>query len=142
MSDVFGRKVEHTGTVRPEDIFMSDLAGLGSGLVTGINLEYTQQVSRVWSLLAGDMWLVAGETNGTCTVDSLLGGGGIGTGDVCNPGSVSITAGEPCMGGGEGRAANYTMDDCFEQGVSLKGQAGGGLQITEGVTLGFCSLHN
>jgi hypothetical protein len=140
MSDVFDRTLRHTGSVRPEDIFMSSLDGLGSGLVTGISLDYTQQVSRVWSLLAGDMWLVAGETSGTCSVESLMGGGGTHSGTVCEPGSASIVCGPgPCLGpNNPGKA--YTMQKTYVQGISLKGQSSSGLNINEGITIGFVTL--
>ena len=50
MTDVFNRNIGYAGSILPEQTMFTDLAGLASGLVTGVQCEYTQQLSRMWSL--------------------------------------------------------------------------------------------
>ena len=148
MSDVFGRNLQYTGTIKPESIFFSDTGGLASGLVSGVQLEYAQQVSRMWSLLGGgtgggaQLWLIAGETNGNLKIDSLFGSGTSAAGDICNPGSCSLTAeASACRGpAGAGGAAKFTMENSFLTAVGIAGSTGGALSITRSIGVGFLTL--
>lgn len=148
MSDYFKRSISYAGTHKPEAIMITDLGGMGSGLITGINLDYTQQMSRMWSLF-GDAtqgqaatakcYLVAGDTNGNCSVSALFGlGNAAKEGDICQPLPVSIT-----FGGAACQNTNASMSITMEQAVpSAYGIQGnnGNMQIIESGAITFISL--
>lgn len=107
MSDIFNRNLAYAGAYKPESTFLTFQSGIelpANAIVRGLQLAYQQEVSRVWSLLgssgsAARMFIVAGQTNGTLGIASLLSSGRI-TGDVCEPGSASLSFGEAICGPG------------------------------------------
>lgn len=156
MSDYFSRNISYAGSHKPESVMFTNLGGLGSGLVTGVNLDYTQQVSRMWSLFGSgnaECYLVAGDTSGNCSVSALYGlGNAQKPGDICSPEPVSIVltdngcsgglsgglAGPPQAGGSRG-SMNITMNDSVPTAYGIQGN-NGNMQIIESAAITFISL--
>ena len=74
MADVFSRQVDHGGS------FSSDAARLTFGtdfglgmLVQSVNFNYSQQLSRLYEVGSGQVYLVAGRTNGKAGIGRIFG---------------------------------------------------------------------
>lgn len=143
MSDIFSRDLTYAGSVLPEKTFLSDTGGLGSGLVTGVRVDYTQQLSRMWSLTTpGMVFIVAGDTQGQFDIDELWGtGGAVPAHPVCSPGNCSLVGTNGLCGGthGSGGTGSITMENCVVNNFGINGN-NGNMQITKSVGVAFIKL--
>ena len=147
MSDIFSRDLTYAGSILPEKTFLSDTGGLGSGLVTGVRVDYTQQLSRMWSLTSkGMVFIVAGDTQGQFSIDELWGsmaGGGPARPlpGVCDPGSCSLAGMNGLCGGNYsgGGGGAITMEHCVVNNFGVNGN-NSNMQLTKSVGVAFIKL--
>lgn len=141
--DIFGRNIRYAGSLLPETTMITNAGGLGGGLVTGLQMEYTQQLSRMWSLSSTKVYIIAGDTQGQCTVDELWGvaGGNSVNASVCNPTSISISGRNGLCGPGVpgGSASRFTMHDCVINQYRVVG-SNSSMQLTKGIGVTFIRL--
>jgi hypothetical protein len=145
MADIFNRNLTYAGSILPEKTFLSNTGGLGSGLVTGVRVDYAQQLSRMWSLTTpGKVFIVAGDTQGQFGIDELWGTGS-GSGSyptVCAPGSCSLVGANGLCGTGSTVAAStgsITMEHCVISSYGING-SNGNMQLTKSVGVAFIRL--
>lgn len=149
--DMFKRNIGYSGTIKPETAFFSSAQGIGSGLVTGVQLRYEQQLTRTWSLFGNgtnadggaNVWLVAGDTSGSLALSALFGTGTVslgGTGDLCAPGVCSLVATGASTCTGSGTPKTLTMNHCVPSSYGFTGQAGSSVNITQDVGLTFINM--
>lgn len=97
MSDIFNRNLSYAGSFRPEGTSLTFAGSTGAGsnaIVRNIRLDYQQQISRIWDLGSGNVFFVAGQTNGAWgfgTVAGISGSFAI-YGEICNPGTLTLDA--------------------------------------------------
>ena len=146
MGDIFSRDLTYAGSILPEKTFLSNTGGLGSGLVTGVRVDYTQHLSRMWSLTTpGMVFIVAGDTQGQFSIDELWGTGGSTSGypTVCAPGSCSLVGANGLCGNGSAQAAggtgSVTMEHCVISNYGVKGN-NGNMQLTKGGGVAFIRM--
>lgn len=145
MSDIFSRDLIYAGSILPEKTFLSNTGGLGNGLVTGVRVDYTQQLSRMWSLTTpGMVFIVAGDTQGQFNIDELwgTGGGAAGYPTICAPGSCSLVGINGMCGQSgvsSGGAGSITMENCVINNFGINGN-NGNMQITKSVGVAFIKL--
>ena len=146
MGDVFSRDLTYAGSILPEKTFLSNTGGLGSGLVTGVRVDYTQQLSRMWSLTTpGMVFIVAGDTQGQFSIDELWGTGGSTSGypTVCAPGSCSLVGANGLCGNGGNQSAgstgSVTMEHCVISNFGINGN-NGNMQLTKSVGVAFIRM--
>ena len=145
MSDIFSRDLTYAGSILPEKTFLSNTGGLGNGLVTGVRVDYTQQLSRMWSLTTpGMVFIVAGDTQGQFNIDELWGTGGGASAypTICGPGSCSLVGINGMCGQSgvsSGGAGSITMENCVVNDFGINGN-NGNMQITKSVGVAFIKL--
>ena len=143
-ADMFGRSFTYGGSLLPENTLLTNTAGLASGLVTGVRLDYSQQLSRMWSLASGGkVYIVAGDTQGQCDVDELwgTGTGGKPNAGVCTPGTAILSGRNGLCGPGAQIASNasVTMHHCVMNSFGISG-SNGNMQIVKSAGMAFIKL--
>ena len=98
MSDIFGRSVNYGGGFKGDDAVIS-ISGVSAGaLVQSLSFEYGQAMTRIWDLTSSSVFIVAGRAEGNWSIARIVGPGGFMRAlvamDVCDPGTVSFSAGK------------------------------------------------
>ena len=105
--DIFGREVD-LGTPLAADATRLIIAGLTDEdmMAQNVQLQYQQNINRVWEVGSSKVYFIAGRTEGSCVVDRIIGAKGISGsfisdyGNVCNMAGNNITLafGNGCTG--------------------------------------------
>jgi len=150
-NDIYSRNLTYDGQVRPEDIyFTSSKNSIASGLVTGLQLQYQQQLTRMWSLFGNsnggaNLYLIAGDTQGELSVSAIYGPGNVSSGgasyNMCEPGAVSLSVkGKVCGGQAVTRGGEqYTCRQAVVTNIGFSGN-NGGMSITKNIGISFLSM--
>ena len=156
MDDIYGRLAPSFGGAFAADATVANFAGLsiggGVGLVTqSININYTQNIIRLFDIGTPLQYYVSGRPQGTASISRVLGPRPILFafysiyGNVCNAGSntISFAFGQGCLNPFDIQAINSTrflyMIGCVIQSIGLSVQAEQML-INEQTQLMFLSL--
>jgi len=114
-TDIFSREVSYGGSFSSDGASVQ-FAGYGAGfLIQSLNWTYQQNITRLYEVGSPDIYLVAGRTQGSVTMQRVMGPLAIATafyeqyGNVCGAGqnNLSFTMTTGC-GGAE--AATQTID--------------------------------
>ena len=94
MSDIFGRTTPFGGAMSADATRMT-FAGSQAGLIIQrVEIQYSQTITRLYALEDGKVYFVAGRTNGTMTMQHVVGPAGLQGafikryGDVCQRNGV------------------------------------------------------
>lgn len=95
MPDIFNRSLSYAGSFRPEGTTITFSGSVGTGsraIVRNINVNYNQAISRIWDLGSGNVFFVAGQTNGTWGMGTVAGvsGGFEIYGEICLPSTITL----------------------------------------------------
>lgn len=127
MSDVFGRNVQYGGSMTAESTRVG-ISGVDEGLIVQqMEIQYQQQVSRLYALESGKIYFVAGQTEGRARMQHVVGPQGLAlgfyttAGNVCTPQNLVISMGSGCHGNTE--RGKVTLNNSVLSGVSFQASA-------------------
>ena len=149
MPDMFGRETVLGGVMSSEATrltFTSD-TGLDAGLIMQqLNIQYAQNVTRLYALEDAKVYFVAGRTDGSLTIQHVIGPAGLqkafieAYSDVCKISgkvfNIALTA--SCGASGGGRSA-VTLKCPLITAINIQMQAQN-MIIGSGITAMFVSL--
>jgi len=114
-TDVFSREVSYGGAFSADGVEITFTGFTAGMLVQNIQWQYQQAVTRLYEVGSPDLYLVAGRTQGQCTVARVLGPTPIlpsfyeSYGDVCNAEDNSLDFSAVAACGTNGGASAESM---------------------------------
>lgn len=133
MPDIFNRTTNSIGKVWSVDGASVTFAGPGSGalgvgmLVQQVNVQYRQQVTRIYEIGSDLTYFIAGRIQGNMTIGQIIGPGVIMSqfyrtfGNPCNaPNNVmQLNIGSTCTGAAFAKTASYLLSYLILTDVGL-----------------------
>jgi len=112
----FGRTINYAGGYLPENTRVSFSGMTTGGIVREVRIDFQQEVSRMWDLGSGSVFLVAGQANGTFSFGTIASPVNLPVYTVCAPGTVSFNSssgfcGKGRAGGGTTTGGGYTLQN-------------------------------
>lgn len=127
MSDVFGRNVVYGGSMTAEATRVG-ISGVNEGLIVQqMEIQYQQQISRLYALESGKIYFVAGQTEGRARMQHVVGPTGLAVGfyaaagNVCSPQNLTVSMGSGCTGPVGG--GSVSLNNSVLSGVSFQASA-------------------
>ena len=140
---VFGRTIITDGGFKGEDAAVTFSPGGEAGsLVRNIQLQFGQQISRIWDLTTGHVFLIAGRPEGNASLAKVAGpGSGLAAftqWTVCDRGSITIN-GEGGFCADIQQSGNWNLKDCVLTGIAASASAED-MILNEGITVAFMDM--
>lgn len=137
-----GRNINYAGGFEPENTKVAWSGVSGGGIVRQIQLQYQREVSRIWDLGTGSVYLIAGIPNGNFMFGMVAAGVKPPNYGVCNPGTVTLAIAQSICragGGNPAQSSNYTLNHVVSGSVAVSGDSSD-MMIVQGVGGTFLSL--
>jgi hypothetical protein len=149
--DLFSRETVYGGSMSSEMVRLNFTAGdtpFSGFIVQNVDIQYSQQLSRLYALESGKVYFVVGQTNGQMSIQHAIGPEGMQRefiktyGDPCNITDkvfvLSVTSG--CTGETDISANGAVkLSNPLISGVQLGVQSGNAI-ITSAITTMFTSM--
>lgn len=145
MVQVFGGTQTHGGSFSADGMTLQFGGSGGVGLLTQqISFTYSQALSTLYEIGSAQVYYVGGRATGNLSVSRIIGPSNLTQAfvaefsDVCNPGTLELSAASGC-GSQRAGQASYRMQDCVltQLGGSLSAQ---NFVITETAQLTFLNM--
>jgi len=153
MSDIFNRTTEYGGGMSADATKLTFAQGtnntnaIAGFIVQQLQIQYGQEVSRLYALEDGKVYFVAGPTNGSMSVNHILGPKGLLTsfwetyGDVCAEGTaINLDFFTGCGSENSAVTGSIKITRPVLKSINITANAGN-MQIASGLEMMFVSLE-